>query len=525
MLSNQPEDSTELSPAAGAPPRTVAAGQRGEWGWVLVLVGVTLLAAALRFYRLGDWGFDSDEVFMRRDSIDLRPANPRPLMYLLNHYVVWPFQPLNELGLRLLPAIFGVLAVPAFYLACRRLVGARAALIGALLIAINSQLVYYSQFARYWTLVFLLSSVYPYALYVGFRDGNVRMLLLGSLTGVLAALAHPVGVLPIGGLVIWAIGSNLGRDRLRQLWDHRTVRWGALLAVVLAAAVALWFVPLLQDWIQDRDSVPQTEKGGEFLLHTPPGGRAIKLSSLLLAYVESVTVPLVLAGLLGIYVMWQGRSRPIALLLASLFFVPLAFIGLVGTRTAISIFYMVPALPVLFIGAGVFLDYLIVAGSNLRPRWLLSAVVLATIAAGGAPTLLSQYRDGRRWDFRSAARWLDERVQQGDVVFSDQPQVMRHYLKGKDVRRLVGDPTRLIETASQLRQSGSRTMWIVAPAPSHAFRTNPKLSDLNGWMYQNCQLRNTIGVGRLDFRQNFLQVYRCPPQVAPPATEQRAGSP
>jgi hypothetical protein len=237
-----------------------------------------------------------------------------------------------------------------------------------------------------------------------------------------------------------------------------------------------------------------------------------------------VTVPLVLAGLLGIYVMWQGRSRPIALVLACLFFVPLAFIGLVGTRTAISIFYMVPALPVLFIGAGVFLDYLIVAGSNLRPRWLLSAVVLATIIAAGAPTLLSQYRDGRRWDFRSAARWLDDRVQQGDVVFSDQPQVMSHYLKGRDVRRLVGDPTRLNQTASVMRQSGSGTMWIVAPAPSHAFRTNPKLQELNGWMYQNCQLRNTIGVGRLDFRQNFLQVYRCPPLVAPPATEQRAGS-
>jgi hypothetical protein len=34
---------------------------------------------------------------------------------------------------------------------------------------------------------------------------------------------------------------------------------------------------------------------------------------------------------------------------------------------------------------------------------------------------------------------------------------------------------------------------------------------MNDWIYTNCQLRNTIGVGRLDFRQNYLQIYRCPP--------------
>ena len=33
---------------------------------------------------------------------------------------------------------------------------------------------------------------------------------------------------------------------------------------------------------------------------------------------------------------------------------------------------------------------------------------------------------------------------------------------------------------------------------------------MTGWIYENCQLRNTVGVARLDFRQNQLQVYRCP---------------
>jgi hypothetical protein len=186
---------------------------------------------------------------------------------------------------------------------------------------------------------------------------------------------------------------------------------------------------------------------------------------------------------------------------------------------------MSPATPALFIGAGIFLDRLVGLDSTLRPRWLLSALVAAMIFAAGAPTLISQYRDGRRWDFRGAAHWLDERLAPDDVVFSDQPKVVAYYLPGRDVQRLVADPVRLGQAASVLHQSGrGGVLWIVAPAPSHAFRTNPGLRRLNGWIYDNCQLRNTLGVGRVDFRQNFLQIYRCPP-VAPVAAARPGGEP
>ena len=136
-----------------------------------------------------------------------------------------------------------------------------------------------------------------------------------------------------------------------------------------------------------------------------------------------------------------GRPPAAGPLLACLFLFPIAFIVLVQTRTAVSTFYMSPATPALFIGAGVFLDRLVGLDSTLRPRWLLAALVAAMIFAAGAPTLISQYRDGRRWDFRGAAHWLDERLAPGDVVISDQPLVLAYYLPGRDVQRLI--PIRL----------------------------------------------------------------------------------
>lgn len=518
------EQMMDRSPSREPALRVEGEGQKRAWANVGILAGLTLLAAALRFYRIGAWGFDSDEVFMLRDSIHLRPTNPRPLLYALNHYIIQPFLSLDEFSLRLLPAICGVLAVPAFYLASRRLIGTRAALFGAFFVAISGLLVYYSQFGRYWTLVFLLSCIYPYALYLGLRDGNGRLVALGSVTGVLAVLAHPVSVLLLGGLAAWALTVYSKRERLAQLWGRPNVRRGVVIAGILAVAIAFRFIPLLHGWTVAHDQLPQSEKGGEFLYHAP-GRQGVRQISLLLAFVENLTLPLVLAGALGLYLLWR-RDRPVGLLLACLLCVPIAFIVLVSTRTAVSTFYLVPAIPVLFMGAGVFLDRLTDTPSELRPRWLLAAAVAVMIVAAGAPTLVSQYRDGRRWDFRGAASWLDERLAPGDVVFSDQPWVTSYYLPERRVKRLVADSVMLSQAANGLREAGrGGVLWVVVPAPSHAFRTNAKINDLTGWMYGHCQLSATIGVGRLDFRQNFLQVFRCPAEMSGSAIHPGGGEP
>src|SRR5688572_5649646 len=103
----------------------------------LLLTGLIVLAAALRFWRLGEWNFQATEIFTLRDSSSPQFGNPRPLGYLLNYYVVRPLLPLNEFGLRLLPALFGVLTIPAFYFIARSLVGVRAALFGTLLLVFS----------------------------------------------------------------------------------------------------------------------------------------------------------------------------------------------------------------------------------------------------------------------------------------------------------------------------------------------------------------------------------------------------
>ena len=476
----------------------------------VIVAGLTGLAAALRFGRLGQWGFDSDETFTLRDSVTVDPSNPRPLLYLLNHYLVAPLRPLDELGLRLLPAFFGVLAIPVFYLVARRLVGTRAALFGSLLLTFSSLHVYYSQFARYWSLVFLLAAVYPFAIYLGVRERNRRLLALGIVTGVAAVLAHPASVLLLGGMVPWLLAEYLRPDQQARVRSHTRAIWLGVSLGVLALIIALRFVPMLQGWVSSHDA---GHTPSEFLLHSP-SKRGVKQILYIFGYLESLTLPLALVGALGILVLWQARQRSLAALLAGLFVFPIAFLVLVSLRTPVGVFYLVPTMPILFIGAGVFLDRLTGVDSGLRPRWLLPASVAVLIIGAGAPTLFSQYRDGRRYDFRGAANWVQKRMVPADVIYSDQFRVVQHYLPEARIERLRASPESLAVTVREQQASGQGGLWIIAPAPAHAFRTSPNLSVLKRWIYNHCQLRNTLGVGRMDFRQYYLQIYRCEPWMA-----------
>jgi mannosyltransferase len=481
-----------------------ATSEKTAW---LLLAGLTLLGLVLRFWHLGDWNFQATEIFTYRDSQRPQFGNARPLVYLLNYYLVRPLLSLDEFGMRLVPAIAGTIAIPALYLLGRRVVGTRAALFAALFVALNPTQILYSQLARYWSLVFLFCSIAPIAVFLGVRDRSGRMFSVGVVATILAGLSHPVGILSVGGPALLLL-FGLRREQLAEWWSHAGVRWGAVALLAVLALALYRFVPFLYGWISMHDQMPGY---GQFLLppQRPPG---VKQLLRLTALADSLTVPVVLAALAGVYLVWRsGRDRSVALFLVSVAAVHLGFLLLVSFRTSVSLYYFLPSAPAFFLGAGLFLDWVCRVNSQARPAWVVPATVTAMILAAGVPTLISDYRDGRRFDFRGAARWLSEQIGPGDVVFSDQPMVLQHYLPQVKVVHLQQNPVPLADSLRSLQEGGRSTLWLVAPAASHAFRATLKESGLRQWIYGNCQPQNTLGRGRVDLRQHYLQVYRCPP--------------
>jgi hypothetical protein len=476
----------------------------------VIVAVLTIVGLALRFAHLGEWNFQATEMFTLRDSVTPQFRNTRPLGYLLNYYIVKPFLPLDEFGLRLLPAIFGVLAIPVFYLVSRSLVSVRAALFGSLLVTVSHLHVMYSQLARYWSLVFLLSAIYPYALFIAVRDRNRGALVLGVVTGVLAALAHPVSLLLLGGPALLLL-AHLRREHIVSVWQQPMFRWIALLFAVVIAIVAWRFIPILQAWVSMHDKNPGS---GQFLV--PSLQQGLKQVFYLLAFLEGLTLPVGLTAIAGIYLIWRELDKFLGMYLASIALFTVAFLTLISIRTPVSQYYLLPVVPVFFLGAAACLDYLCAVDWRLRSSWVLPVTFTVIVVCTGAPTLISEYFNGRRYDFRSMAQWLDRRITPGDAVFSDQPMVLAHYLPGTKVERLRPDTVPLRESLQTVQRSGPRgTLWIVAPARGHTFRTDLKRGGLIDWIHTNCQLRALTGKGRLDFRQQYLEMYRCPPANPP----------
>ncbi len=130
-----------------------------------LLAGVTL-ALALRAARLDFqplWWDEGYSVWFATHALadmarltaeDIHP----PLYYALLRVWTQLFGP-GPISLRLLSVVFGVLAIPVVYMAARRILNSRrAAIIAALLLAINPLHVYYSQEVRMYGLVALLSA-------------------------------------------------------------------------------------------------------------------------------------------------------------------------------------------------------------------------------------------------------------------------------------------------------------------------------------------------------------------------------
>ncbi len=219
-----------------AVPARKYARDRAALGAVVVL---SVLAALLRFYRLGHQGFWFDEAntaFLVRFSpgkmLGLIPQNEStpPLYYC----VAWVWARVfgaQEAGLRSLSALAGVLLVPVAYGAGAKLITRRAGLIVAALTAFNPLLIWYSQEARSYELLALLSGLALLAFAYARATPSPRLLGAWVFACALALATHYYAVVVVAPQALWLLA------------EHRHVR-AVRIAVAVVALCGLALIPL-----------------------------------------------------------------------------------------------------------------------------------------------------------------------------------------------------------------------------------------------------------------------------------------
>src|SRR3954451_8948882 len=200
-----------------------------------LLAGITLAGALLRFTTLDVQSYWLDEVatvnILRHGFGDMISAvsageSTPPLYYVL----AWVWSKVfgtGEFGLRSLSALFGTLTIPLAFVLGRELVGRTAGLVAAALCAFNPLLIWYSQEARSYSLMVLLTALSLLALLRVLDDASSRRLAGWAVVSVAAIATH------------YFAGFLIGAEAAWLLWTLRTRAAVAVGAVVLAGAALL----------------------------------------------------------------------------------------------------------------------------------------------------------------------------------------------------------------------------------------------------------------------------------------------
>lgn len=191
-----------------------------------IVAGLTVAAAGLRFATLGVQAYHHDEIVtasrvLRADfwhameAVGFSESAP-PLYYAL----AWVWTQLTgtgEFGLRSLSAVAGVATVPVAYLLGTELRDRRTGVVAAALVAVNPMLLWYSQEARGYSLMVLLTAVAALYFVRSLDQGRRRDFTGWGVASALALASHYFAIFPIvleGAWLLW----RRGRASLAGLW-------------------------------------------------------------------------------------------------------------------------------------------------------------------------------------------------------------------------------------------------------------------------------------------------------------------
>lgn len=368
-----------------------------------VLICILALAATLRLVHLGAESLWMDEIISvaiaRLDwgtfwSLVSRFEANMVLYYGLLHF--WMKLGDSEAIVRGLSALTGFLTVPLIYALTKRMFSTRAALIGALLLAVNAFHIRFSQEARAYTLVVFLTALSS-LFFIKAIERNFLTDWAGFVVaGTLAVYSHFFAVLILGAQLVSLI-----------LIPPRDVPWRRLL--VSLSVMAFLLLPVA-NFVLTRDqgqlgSVPKLRPSDVYgLFESFAGGGKL----LLLAYF----VPGLIACLYAVRAWSRSRLSPEVWRYG--FFLSWLLVPIL-TGLAVSILkpllvarYFIICLPALVI--------LVAVGvSSFNSGWVRAASLVVLVGLSGH-AVFSYYSHPEKEDWREATRYVVSHSSQKDGI-------------------------------------------------------------------------------------------------------------
>lgn len=443
----------------------------------VLLLGIILLAFAIRVYRLGFFPLHGDEAFAviftqhrLPDMIyylKISGPDPHPPLYFLTLHFWQALAGSSEVAVRYPSLTLGILMIPLIYELGKRIFTVQGGLLAAFLAALNPFFVWYSQETRMYMMLATLSLLSVLLCLRALREDRVALWIGYVLATVLAISSHYFG------LLILAVENGIF-FLVKENWPLWRKWFLGQIAIVLiytpwALSVASFLLAHSKDWIR-------------------PVGLLAMLRQVLVVYSLGVTVPgvlglvlslpFVLLFLLGLLTSWWEEWRS-GLVLSLYLGLPLLGVFFISLQRPIFheryLILIVPAyLVTLAKGISAVRSFPIVTSfvkarlSSLTLR-LPMAVSLALLVVSSLYSLFNyfyvpQYVKSPPWP--ALAHLIEETGQEGDVIIYNYPDPSPvYYNDGRlPILLLPTDfPLDVKGTTDSLNQllADNRRIWLV----------------------------------------------------------------
>jgi len=434
----------------------------------LALPTILGLAAALRCYRPAREGLWLDEAMSVRfarlslaDVFTMTPAsefNP-PLYYALLHFWVGAWGE-GDTAVRALSILLGVASVACLHRVGRLLLGEEAGLIAALLLATCPYHVYYSQEARNYSLLVVLTLVCMEAFVRVLRGGGWAAQAAYVIASALLFYTHAHAVFVLAVPVLYVGVTYARREGERPPGLRRWLR----LELLVALAAAPWIGPFLARVATQQSS---------FWIARPTWwdlGRSLS------QYAGSKPALVVIAAAVvaeGVRGLAAARARGDAPVPAATPERPGLLLTLWVTVPLLAPFLLSQAMTPFFLARASIASlpalHLVTARALGRlPRAVLRWGVVAVVAAASLVNQWLYFQAPGKEQWREAAAWVQATASPGDLVVFDagygQPG-FDHYARRADLTRLalrrdLAAPAGAQELAAALASGTSRVFVV-----------------------------------------------------------------
>lgn len=449
------------------------------------------------------WSLSGDEYFTLVDSskpvFELLSYERKPLYYLICHVLLK-----LDLGLpvetvvRIPAAIAGSLIAPTMYWMLSTKRSIRFGFLAAVIALLNPWLVQLSQFARFYTLAFLFTTI---AVLAGYRwleatsaKAKRNWLIVFFVSGVLAGLSHLPAILVIPGGCLGAFLATFREQPKLAIGFLR--RWGIPLGL-LSLVAFIGGVFFLKDVLH-------------FWYTTTPGGfgnynlRQILISLLLFGGVSTwilATLPL-----LRVPTSWESTDVYFFSLVATC---SLPILMLVGVGGGVASVYTLFCLPGVFVLAAKHWREM----DDRLPSWgyrLALAIGLLTI---NLPYVVSAMTDGDHYDYRAAAKKIDEMDLERPLVLASASDLLDYYVQRDcdffELKTFQNGILRdRVVNVVEMANEQQRPMLIVSREDRHELSVEDQ-----DWFYSQFSLVHAIHTPRFDHRRHQLAIYRYRPNT------------